>query len=151
QYRRFVELVDSHLPAPPRAWADLSIEMERLDGAKTYRVRPIWMSAVAAAVLLAVLILPHPGSVARAETLLTRAKAAADRIPSRKRSRLRVGTRHASFERPAVGADVVAGNEPLRAQFLAARYDWNDPLSAAAFRGWREQLRQRSDHVSETR
>ena len=159
QYRRIVSLVDSHLPPPPRVWADIWTEMERVDRslrpvtmrpAKAYQGRPIWIVAIAAAILLALLIWPRGGSVARAETLLTRAKASADRAHSRKRSHLRVVTRQASFVRPAVLASDAPGNDLLRAQFLTARYDWSDPLSAAAFRGWREQLRQKTDHVSES-
>lgn len=158
QYGRLVKLVDAHLPAPPRAWADIWTEMERLDRlappvpirpAKAWPGRPVWTGAIAAAVLLAFLIWPRGGSVARAETLLTRATASAGRTRS-PRSRLRVATRQSLFVRPPVSAIDVAGNDLLRAQFLTARYDWTDPLSAAAFRGWREQLRQKTDRVSES-
>ena len=160
QYRHFVRFVDSHLPAPPRVWADIRTEMERVDRsvrpvtmrpAKAYQGRPVWIGAIAAAILLAFLVWPRGGSVARAETLLTRAGASAGRAHSRKRSHLRVVTRQASFERPALLAGDAAGNHLLRAQFQTARYDWNEPLSAAAFRGWRDQLRQKTDRVSESR
>jgi hypothetical protein len=159
QYRRIVKLVDAHLPDPPRAWADIRVEMERVDlplrpvpmqPAKAYQGRPIWMSAIAAAILLGLLIWPRGDSMAHAETLLVRAKASAERAHSRKRLHLRVVTGQALFVRPAVLASDGPGNDPLRGQFLTARYDWNDPLSAAAFRGWREQLRQKSDHLSES-
>jgi hypothetical protein len=158
QYRHFVRFVDSYLPAPPRVWADIRSEMERVDRsvrpvtmqpAKTHQGRPVWIGAIAAAILLAFLVWR---AVAQwhARDILTRARSA-DRAHSRKRSQLRVVTRQASFERPALLAGDAAGNHLLRAQFQTARYDWNEPLSAAAFRGWRDQLRQKTDRLSESR
>jgi hypothetical protein len=146
RFARIVELVDSHLPAPPRAWADIRAEMERVD--RPLR-RPVWIGAIAASILLTFLLWPRGSSVARAETLLVRAKAAAGQVHSRKTSHLRVATRQALFVRPAVLATDDTGNGVLRARFLTARYDWGEPLSAAAFRGWREQLRQKTDRVSQ--
>jgi hypothetical protein len=159
QYRRTVKLVDAHLPEPPRPWADIWVEMERADRpvqpitmrpTKVIPARPMWISAIAAAILLGLLIWPRGGSVARAETLLVCAKASADRVHSRKKSHLRVVTRQTLFVRPAVLASDGPGDDSLRAQFLTARYDWNDPLSAAAFRGWREQLPHKTDRLSES-
>ncbi len=163
-YGRIVQLVDAQLPDPPRAWADIAVAMDRVDraraadsesarsfsSAKAHPRRPVWISAIAAAILLVFLIWPRDGSVARAETLLVRAKSAAARARSRKSSRLRVATGHTAFVRPAVLASDSPANDPLHAQFLTARYDWNDPLSAAAFWGWREQLRHKTDRVSES-
>src|SRR5262249_55339299 len=103
----------------------------------------------AAAILLGFLVWPRAGSVARAETLLVHAKASAARAHPRKRSLLRVVTGQAMFTRPTALTDDVSGNDLLRAQFLTARYDWSDPLSPAEFQGWREQLKQKTDHVSE--
>jgi hypothetical protein len=152
RFGRFVELIDSHLPAPPRAWVDIRTEMERVDRPvrRSGMRRPVWIGAIAASILLTFLIWPRGSSVARAETLLVRAKAAAGKAPSRKTSRLRVATRKALFVRPAVVATDDPGDSPLGAQFLAARYDWGDPLSAAAFRTWRDQLRQKTDRVSQS-
>jgi hypothetical protein len=39
----------------------------------------------------------------------------------------------------------------IRALFAAARYNWDDPLSAQAFREWRESLADRRDTVTEVR
>jgi len=159
QYRRVVKLVDSRLPAPPRAWADIWTEMERVDRpvravaiqtATANRRRPIWIGAIAAAIVLGFLLWPRADSVAHAETLLIRAKASADRVHSRKRSHLRVVTRQTVIVRPAVLGSDVPGHDSLRADFQTARYDWNDPLSAAAFREWRGQLRNKADHVTES-
>jgi hypothetical protein len=133
--------------------------MERMDRpvrplamrpAKASLGRPIWIGAIAAAILVGLLIWPRGHSVARAETLLVHAKASADRVHSRKRPHLRVLTGQALFVRPAVLASDRPENDTLRAQFRTARYDWSDPLSAAAFRGWREQLRQKTDRLSES-
>src|ERR1051325_10535545 len=156
QYRRFVQIVDAHLPGPERPWADICSEMERVERrkgpvanmpAKRWPVRALYIGAAAATILAVLGIWSRGISVVRAETLLNRAQAAAGQDPSRPRMRLRIGTRKTSFVRPAVlTADSTSGG--LGRQFLAARYDWSDPLSAAAFSGWRKQLRNKSDHVS---
>ncbi len=159
QYSRIVKLIDRRLPDPPRPWANLRAEMERLDlparpvsmrPGRARHCRPIWISAIAATIVLGLLIWPRGGSVVRAETLLVRAQASAGRAHPSNKTRLRVATGEASFVRPAVLAGDAAANEPLRSQFLTARYDWNNPLSAEAFRDWRGQLREKTDRLSES-
>src|SRR5206468_2395816 len=55
QYRHLVKLVDSRLPGPPRPWANIWAEMERLDSpvrhvtlrpARTNQGRPLWIGTI---------------------------------------------------------------------------------------------------------
>lgn len=168
EYRRFRQRMAPQLPRPPLPWADIWVEMDRIDRNPLEQInrasrvkqmpnrrimRPGWLSAIAAGILLAGLALwPHGDSLMRAETLLRKATLATSHSSARTRSHLRVKTRTASFIRPAV---LVRGTqtdqmEAVRTRFEAAHYDWTDPLNPAALGSWRNSLANKSDKVTKT-
>jgi len=116
-------------------------------------LRPGWMSALAAGIVICGLLLwPRGDGLLRAETLLLKASNAAAHSPSRAKSHLRIKTRTASFIRPAIlgngaGPD---GMDAVRSRFQAAHYDFADPLNPAAFGEWRNSLRNKTDKVAVT-
>jgi hypothetical protein len=166
EYRRFRRRIEPQLPRPTRPWADIWAEMERMDRptklqvvatARPARKRsvliPAWASAIAAGILIAALMLwPRGDSLLRAETLLRKASLAASHSTTRTKSRLRVRTRTTSYIRPAV---LVNGSGPdgldtVRSHFIAAHYDWSDPLNPDAFGNWRNSLANKIDRVAVT-
>ena len=160
RYQRCRELIAPRLPKPPRPWGDIVADMQKAErtrrtvptpGRKRGMLRPSWMGALAAAILVgAILFWPHSSSELRADTLLQRARSASPRrSPS---SRLRVRTPRSTFLRPAVLSDKTAEAQEMdaiRAQFAAAHYDWSDPLSAGAYANWRAQIAHHTVEVSE--
>ncbi len=164
EYRQFRQRILPQLPQPLHPWADLGAGMDRVDRkpskihpisgqrSKTPREKrlwPAWMSAVAAGMLIAGLMLwPRGDGLLRAETLLRRASNATAKAPSRAHLKLRVKTRTASFVRPAVMAGGADASASVRSRFEAAHYDWNDPLNPAAFEQWRNALHNKVDRVA---
>lgn len=162
RYQRCRELIAPRLPKPPQPWGDIVAEMQKVErarrtvpmpGRKRGTVRPAWMGALAAAVLVgAILFWPHGSSELRADTLLLKARSASPRRSPN--SRLRVRTPRFTFLRPAVLSDAtseVPEMDAIRAQFAAAHYDWSDPLSAGAYANWRAKIAHRTVEVSEDR
>lgn len=158
RYRR--EVLQLHLPPPPKPWADLDREFARIDRELAEKSflrnlsRP-WALAAAAAVLMSIGIfyqLHHTPAV-QAAALLKRAIAAADAHPLPAR-RIEIRTRRRKLTR-TVGARAVVSEQPadaaaLAAMFAAAHYDWQDPLSARAYEQWRDGLADKQDEVSTT-
>ncbi len=154
-YRQFRALVEPRLPRPARPWADLTHELERRTGGTapvalkrplTVRWRPFFAAAFAAGLLIGALLMWPRQKSSDLETILARASA----VRPAAGSRLRVETAQGVFIRPAIlfGTGVRAGgSDSLRARFVAARYDWDNPLSAAAYQRWRSQLANRRDYV----
>jgi len=160
RYRRCRELIGPRVFRPAREWPDLSSVLERLDrqvAAAAIRPkprlrRPVWVGAIAAGVLVAGLLLwPRPGNVARAEVLLERARASAALRPA-VAGRLHVRTRSASFVRPVILDTAGTGGDAGRvaSRFVAAHYDWRDPVSADSYSAWRRRLARKTDDVVET-
>src|SRR5260370_24324139 len=95
-------------------------------------------------------------SVQAAELLRKAAVAAETRIEKPHRLQIRTRdhrlTRLAGSDRKlaATSADADALNS-VHALFVAANYDWNNPLSARAYEAWRNQLRDKQDQVTEDR
>jgi len=91
----------------------------------------------------------------QAAELLRRAVAAADAQPHEKlkarRIRIRTGKQSVTrFVGPLAPASNAADSDALnslQAMFVAARYDWQDPLSAKSFQAWRNQLPNKRDEV----
>ncbi|MBZ5620673.1 MAG: hypothetical protein LAQ69_18400 [Acidobacteriia bacterium] len=164
RYRR--NILQTHLPPPPSPWPDLYREFARVDaslreepwlarlkgsfGSPTIRR---WGVAVAAALVVAVGVfqqLRETPSV-EAATLLKRAVSAADRRPDVPRQ-VRFQTRTQQITR-VIGSHraepvMEASTALLKARFQAAQYDWDDPLSAKAYQGWRGGLATTQDEVT---
>src|SRR5215472_15852532 len=116
EYRRYLAFLDRRVLPPPGGWPDMRTAMEVRDSQSPASqkepapvsqlrrrvARVVWMAAIAAGILLCVLFVPRGASVARAETLLAKARESATRAPSREHSRLRVSARTRSFLRAAV-------------------------------------------------
>jgi hypothetical protein len=157
------------LPPPPAPWSDIYAGFAKMDatepdflqeGSRPQRVgHPMlrW-AAVAAVVLLASAALVYrfrQTPTVQASELLRKAVAAADSAPPHQR-RIRIQTRQRRLTR-FVGTPAPIGStaseadalNSLRAMFVAASYDWQDPLSARAFQGWRDHLSEKQDRVLE--
>ena len=164
QYRRCLGEVHARVPRSdldPRTrdpWAkELWTKMEGLEASRSTRrivtMRFAWLSgAVAAAIVVAFLLPWGRQSEIRADTLLARAATLA--AQARRPGHLRIRTRTASFVRPAtVRGEVYAAREEasIRDHFIAAHYDWQDPLSAQSYSDWRHSLKQKTSTVSPDR
>ena len=155
RYRR--DVLATHLPEPPRPWADLSRDLARIDALLdrgSWWARPAirWTALAATALALVWVIgtqLRQPASV-EAASLLKRAIAADEvRPPAARRIRIRtrsqqllrrVLARQANLEMPV---EIVA-------LFQSAHYDGSNPLSAKSYLAWHERLPQRQDEVKAT-
>ena len=98
-----------------------------------------WAPVAVALLLICVLFyrFRQTPSVQAAE-LLRKAIAAADSRPEKPR-RIQIRTKDRRFVRIAGAArnDAAGAIEPL---FIAAQYDWKDPLSAKSYQAWRDRL-----------
>ena len=120
-----------------------------------------WAFAAAALVIVSVGIVYRFRQTpsALAAELLRKAVAAADATPRQqlKTRRIRIRTVQHDITRSVGPVAETASNaaqsdalSSVQAMFLAARYDWQDPLSAQAFQSWRNQLPNKRDEVVET-
>jgi hypothetical protein len=158
QYRRAAQQEHARTPRTAQAETDLWNKMEEIEARRaprrmTWRParRHVWISGImAAAIALAVIALPRAGGPeSRAESLLKQAASSARRTSSGRR--LRIRTRNASFYRPAVLRSAPAEESEeaaIRARFIEARYDWNDPLSPKSYLDWRHNLRHKTSKLS---
>jgi hypothetical protein len=146
-YRR--QVLDRYLPPPPTAWARLDFERVEPRPLRLLPRRYLRPVLAAAAALLLCAVVYREWSVTpsvEAATLLRQAVAAAQTRPVQVR-KIRIRTRTADMVR-GVGVSEAA-DVSLRGLFTAARFDWGDPLSAAAFRNWREGLAGKRDEISQ--
>ncbi len=143
EYRR--EVLDRK--NPPASWDGFERRLHALAAerprtqSKSWRM---WLAAAAAMLLAAVVYhrLDEAPSV-RAAQLLRESSARAN-----ERARfIRIRTRSGSFTRVGRLASTKEG-DALEILFASARFSWEDPLSAASFASWRDQLSQRVDEVS---
>ncbi len=166
EYVRYEQAVSGTPPDPPSPWDGFEHRLDRLIAERhnfplprtfipvlsnLLRNRRIIIAALTAAALVcfAVFELRHPPSVSAAE-LLQRASEREGRTAHR--PRLRIKTRGRTFTRTAVartgsGPDSEAEAE-IQSFFIAANYNWQNPLSAASFAAWRSQLSDRHDDVA---
>jgi hypothetical protein len=152
RYRQ--QVLEPHLPEPPQPWKDLRREFDRIDGelaGRPFMVRWRWAALAAAASLMAAVIWYQwrETPAVKAAALLSRAVAAAEAKPAGVRH-IRIRTRNREVTRtvgvrPAAASDPAAA--PIQAMFEAARYDWDDPLSARAFQRWRASVAEKTDQV----
>src|SRR5690348_16881489 len=124
----------SQLPAPPRAWEDLRPSLDDLDSS-SLRARGRnslpWLAA-AAALVIALVVWNRIGStppVSAAELLHKAAAAASQHTEAHRNIRIRAHGR--SLVRPANAPE--NGDADIAALFIAARYSWEEPLSARSF------------------
>jgi hypothetical protein len=147
-YRLFHrDVLKASLPSPPRDWAPL--EFPDIGRKRSFPLR--WLAA-AAAVALLFLVLRRVDNVpeVRAAELLRKA-VASEESSQAPASRIRIRTRTRVLDRAArvPSGTEIPGTGPLRAQFDAAGYSWDDPLSARAFSRWRDTVRQKRVQVTE--
>jgi hypothetical protein len=162
RYRKNV--LQRHLPPPPSPWTDIFRGFGEIDaalaedsfGERLARILrgPMlgarrWATAAVALLIVCALFyrFRQTPSVQAAE-LLRRAIAAADARPGKSR-RIEIRTRDSRVTR-ATGAGAEAQGS-LRSLFLAAHYDWDDPLSARSYQAWRDSLADRQEEVVEER
>jgi Putative zinc-finger len=130
-------------PAPPEPWDDIRVRLAQADApggrGRAWFPLSVWRWAPAAlalalAAMVVVYQLRNTPSV-RADEVLRKAVAAAEKQP--KPRRVQVRTRIRKFEE-------------LKPLFHAAHYSWDDPLSARSFQQWRGQLARKRDDVTRT-
>jgi hypothetical protein len=166
-YRKNV--LQRHLPAPPAPWTDIYQRFAEIDASlqqpslldRAARVLqwPIhnakkWVPvAVAAMIVWGLFSRFHLTPSAQAAELLRKAIVAADTRPV-KTHRLEIRTKEhrltrftGTQQKLAANAADAATLDSLQAQFQAANYDWNDPLSARAYQAWRDRLTDKRDEV----
>jgi hypothetical protein len=166
-------VLQRHLPPPPAPWTDIYQRFSEIDAAVA---PPSFLDRVAQAlrwpmhnakkwVPVAVALLIVWGlysrfhttpSVQAAELLRKAVLAAEKRVEKPRRLQIRTKdhrlTRLAGPERrvASISGDADALNS-VQALFVAANYDWNNPLSAKSYEAWRSQLRDKQDQVTEDR
>jgi hypothetical protein len=157
EYVRYREGMKPILPPPPKPWADLEMPAvpfpsrafpSRARKQAFFGLRLSHWLAAAACLIVAFFLMRRFERVPEvsAAELLRKATAAQDTLPNH---RLYVKTSHRSFTRPAFATTVASDDANLKEMFDAARFSWDDPLSARSFASWRDQLRQKSDKVEE--
>jgi hypothetical protein len=159
------------LPPAPRMWQALdfeSVEAELAAESKWARISnwlaprrlsprrnaPLgWALSGAAAVALTIVLVHQLRETPKVEAaaLLKKAVTLSQARPAGTR-RVRISTRNGQMTR-VIGdiagvKQAVAGEAEVSAMFAAARYDWNDPLSAKAYSNWRGNLVHYQDAVA---
>jgi hypothetical protein len=132
---------------PPRSWADLSTEFDRLDGVRS-RMFPAraWLGVAAAALIAGVFWNFSTEHTVNAAELLDKASREA---PAELGRRIAIKTRRQSFVRPArMSSETQPAMADLEALFHRANFSWEDPLSARAFARWRDRLPVKQDEVT---
>jgi len=170
-YRKNV--LQRHLPPPPAPWTDIYQRFAEIDAAvatpsfldrvgqfvrwpmhNTKKWVPV---AVAIMIVWGLYSRFHKTPSVQAAELLRKAVVAAE-TRVEKPHRLQIRTKDHSLTRlagsdrklAAKSADEDALNS-VQALFVAANYDWNNPLSAKSYETWRNQLRDKQDQVTEDR
>ncbi len=150
---RYRKEIPAYLPAPPRAWSDLSREFARVDAALA--TGPFWkrfgfpvlkpaLAGVAVLALLAAIIYQfQKAPTVKAAVLLQRAVAAESARAAAPRA-IRFHTRTANITRAASQDPIPAEVESL---FAEAHYNVEDPLSARSFQVWHNSLETADDPV----
>lgn len=145
------------VPPPPEPWADLTGDFERIDAELAGRswaarlfsgpaLRWCATTAVAAALIFAIIYQFRETPSVQAARLLEKATAAADARPKRVR-RVRITTSSRQIVRE-IGGGTDSAVPAMEALFRSAKYPWDDPLSAHAFQQWRESLSEKRDEVA---
>jgi hypothetical protein len=152
------------MPEPPAAWGRLDfarVDAELARESFTARLgrwlsprrnTPLrWALSGVMALALAIAIVQQLRETPKVEAaaLLRKAVAASGNRPHTVR-RLRILSSRGPMTRIGGVASVrpAAGEMEIARHFEAARYDWNDPLSARAYAAWRETLARKVEEVS---
>jgi len=171
RYRQ--KVLKEGLPEPPAPWFDIYRGFAKADEELAQRswaarwwealragaAQPRRWSAAAAMVVIALVIvdqLRNTPSV-RAAELLGKATVAAEargdaprwvEIRTGETSLKRMIDGDGGARQAALSPDETGMMAALRARFQAARYNWQDPLSAATFAAWRNTLAEKRDEVA---
>jgi len=165
RYRKNV--LQCHLPPPPAPWNDIYRQLNEIDASlepaffqRFWQLLqwPVesarrWVPVAAALLVLGVLFYQyrHTPSVHAAE-LLRKAVAAEDARVVKPRV-LEIRTPGHRFTRPSGRAVTTAAEsaelKAVQALFVAANYDWENPLSAKSYQAWRDRLPAKRDEVTE--
>jgi hypothetical protein len=167
-YRKNV--LQRYFPPPPAPWVDIYRSFSSIDDS----MEPAFFSrlargfawsfgalrgwAIAATLVLAICALVYrfrlTPSVRAAELLQKAVIAESSRIE--KPRTIQIRTRERRITRRAGSPSQLASSaadsetlQSLQAMFVAANYDWDDPLSAKSFQAWRNQLASKRDEVTE--
>ena len=145
QYVRYQQVIFDSPPAPPASWDGFEVRLDRRIAERQARPNRrgwLWAAALAAACFAIVVELRNPAPVRAAEILrkASEKEAAAVRPPRR----IRIRTHDRTFVRGSGNA----AEPQLQSLFMQAHYTWDDPLSASAFRAWRDSLADRHDEVA---
>jgi len=169
RYRK--TLFDDCFPSPPAPWCDLHSRMSEVDatlgsssfpsrlwnGLRQFASTPRqWAPAMAALVLAAFVINEFRDTpTVSAAVLLDRAVSAAASQPVAKKRKVRIKMGNRAITRisgqgyaPVSQSDWESASA-LQTLFVKANYSWDDPLSAASFITWRNQLPAKEDSVSQ--
>jgi anti-sigma factor RsiW len=158
---RYRKQIQAYIPAPPKAWPDLSREFARIDA--SFGSEPFWkrslafpmlrqaaLGAAALALLCAVIYQFRMAPAVEASVLLKRAVAAETLRPAALRA-VRIHTASFEFKRTVGTRAVAQAPMPVAVEslFAEARYNAEDPLSARSYRDWHDGLAgERDDPVS---
>ncbi len=165
---RYRKVEASLLPEVPQPWFDIRREFtllesapapslaERLSGFVSSLLTTPMRLAPTGMALLAIGWMTYSfryAPAAPAAALLDRATSSRP-AKSIKPRRIRISTPNRQFTRllapQAVPVAAMQQDDELKALFLAAHYNWDDPLSAVSFRDWRNHLTSKTDTVSTT-
>ena len=160
RYRK--NILQPFLPSPPAPWFDIYEGFAKIDASsepdffqrlkRALQVPALGVkgwAAAAVALMLVVGLLYRFGEAPAVEAseLLQKAVAAASAQPAKPRV-IQIRTRQHRVTRLAGSKVATAGTDELRSLFLAAKFDWDDPLSARSYQAWRNQLRDKKDEVT---
>src|ERR1051326_4178334 len=162
-------ILQRYVPSPPAPWMDIYQGFAEIDVATepgffdrlmkvlAWPAHNVKRWAIAAAAVLLIWGLFYKLRQAppvQAAELLQKAVAAADAQPAKTRH-IQIRTRQHRITRlagaqakPVAAAADREALDSLQALFVAAHYDWDDPLSARSYQAWRNQLAGKRDEVT---
>ncbi len=158
------EILPGHLHPAPARWADIYRRFEQIDATQEPAIFFRWLqyaggakawaaAAVALVVAIALVYRLREAPAVQAAQLLQKAIVAAD-SRAVKPHRLHIRTKNHNVNR-LVGStrnalmttEDAATLHTVEAMFVAARYDWQDPLNARSYKTWHDQLPEKKDEV----
>jgi anti-sigma factor RsiW len=163
---RYQDVLDAQSPEAPQPWRDLYRDFSRIDESLANTsllgrlMRPLvhsgaprwaFVTGLAALIVLVSLHQLRQAPSVQAASILRKAVAVSESQP-RPARHIRVRTSHRQEFTRLAGAQAsliqVAAQQAVAAQFQAANFDWNDPLSARAFEQWRDEQVHKTDEVT---